>query len=443
MRTNCCQYQNCFPLLALLVSSLQCTWLIEVYNSNIFLEDIALQDTSSQPRWRRVPNRATPGKPLGVFVLKVQHAHEALLSLCVLNTFFNHGPQYPIRIFADEEPASNTTIPDLQGINPLVDLQVVVDKEQRWKRLPPELSESERAEIQASCTVQSCTTRMNQIGYVYMGYWRYRVMAYEPSLKGFDYFISWDTDAYLTQPLQVDPFRILQQNNLTGFYVTDNSNYAFDQGIEESSSSVFGNSTQDRGYLNSPNSFPLYNRFGVTNHRSFYGYLFGGRLDFFRSPDFREFGRLMVPFTYRYRVDEQIVIAKAWSMMVPDLVWHFPSRGYRLGVFHNSDMDDQKLINCNKPPPSGAIVYNHTNLGVCYWVNPMLTGNPPMRYEYPGDFWFDEVDYFKYVQSLSALRNDEHSTAMLGFATCRCLPTQAFMGNKMLCPDPRSSRRSG
>ena len=42
----------------------------------------------------------------------------------------------------------------------------------------------------------------------------------------------------------------------------------------------------------------------------------------------------MVPFTYRYRVDEQIVIAKALRMTVPDLVWHLPSRGYRLAALH-------------------------------------------------------------------------------------------------------------
>jgi hypothetical protein len=395
------------------------------------MEDIVMQRGATiRPRPRREPDSKTMDKPLGVFVLKVQHAHEALLSLCVLNTFFNHGPQYPIRIFADEEPTSNTTVPDLQGINPLVDLQVVVDKEQRWKRLPPELSESERAEIQANCTVQSCTTRRIPMGYVYMGYWRYRLMAYEPSLEGFDYFISWDTDAYLTQPLQIDPFPILQQNNLTGFFVTDHSNNAFDQGIEETSNSVFGTSTQDRGYLNSPDTFPLYSKFGGTNHRSFYGYLFGGRLDFFRSPDFREFGRLMVPFTYRYRVDEQIVIAKAWSMMAPDLVWHFPSRGYRLGVFHYSMMDDQRLVHCDKPPPNGAIVHNHTDLGVCYWINPMLVGHHPVLYKFPGDFWFDKVNYFTFVPSLSGLRNDEHSKAMTGFATCSCLPTKAFMRNK-------------
>jgi len=266
-------------------------------------------------------------------------------------------------------------------------------------------------------------------------------MAYEKSLEDFDYFISWDTDAYLTQPLQVDPFRILQQHNLTGFYVMDNANNGFDQGIEEASTRVFGNSTQGRGYLNSPNTFPFYNRFGETNHRSFFGYLFGGRLDFFRSPDFREFSRLMVPFTYRYRVDEQqVVIAKAWSMMVPDLVWHLPSRGYRLGVFHYSDMDDQKLVNCGKPPPDGAVVHNHTDLGVCYWINPLLVGDDPLHYKYPGDFWFDEVDYFKFVQSLSVLRNDENSKAMSGFSSCHCLPTKAFMSTNKSCRDRNQSQ---
>ena len=424
MRSSC-RNQSWFPLVPLFVSALQCIWLLhEVYRGHTFVEDIVLQDAIIQPSLRLQPDSAPSDKPLGVFVLKVQDVHEALLSLCILDKFFNHGPKYAIRIFADEAPTSNTTVQDLQSINPLVDLQVVVDEEQRWKQLPPELSETERAEIQANCTVKACTTRKIPMGYVYMGYWRYRLMAYEKSLEGFDYFISWDTDAYLTQPLHVDPFRILQQNNLTGFFVTDNTNYAFDQGIEETSIRVYGNSTQGRGYLNSPNTFPLYDSVGVTNHRSFYGYLFGGRLDFLRSPDFREFGRLMVPFTYRYRVDEQIVIAKAWSMTVPDRVWHLPNRGYKLGVFHYSVMDDQRMVHCRKPPPEGAVVYNRTDFGLCYWINPMLVGEKAALLKFPGDFWFDKIDYFAFVPSLSTLRNDENSKAMSDFTMCRSLPTK-------------------
>ena len=261
---------NYLPLSLLLICSLQCLWLHEVYKSNTVLPEDAYIHIS---RLRHVPDditTTTDTKPMGVFVVKVQHAHEALLSICILNSFFNHGPQYPIRIFADEAPTSNTTLQQLQRINPLVDLQVVVDEEQRWKQLPPELSETERVEIQANCTVQSCTTAKYPIGYVYMGYWRYRLMAYEKSLEDFDYFISWDTDAYLTQPLQVDPFLILQQHNLTGFYIMDNSNNAFDQGIEEASNRVFGNSTQGRGYLNSLDTFPLHDSHGTTNHRSLF-----------------------------------------------------------------------------------------------------------------------------------------------------------------------------
>jgi hypothetical protein len=366
------------------------------------------------------------GKPSGVFVVKVQHAHEALQSLCILDKFFNHGPQYAIRIFADEPPTSNATLYELYNINPLVDLQLIVDEEQNYKKLPPELSESERAEIQGNCTVNECTTRRVRMGYVYMGYWRYRHMAYHDSLQGFEYFISWDTDAYLTQPLEHDPFQILHHNNLTGFFVTDFHSAQYDQGIEEAANRVFGNSTQGRGYLNSPDTFPFFNDGGRYSHRSFYGYLYGGRLDFFRSPEFREYSRLMVPYTYRYRVDEQVVIAMAWSMLAPDRVWHFPSRGYSLSVYHHSFLDDKQLVDCDKaPPPEGATVYNHTDLSFCYWINPMLPGVHPVTFQYPGYFWFDWVDYSKLIRSLLLLPgNDEDSKMASGFADCLCLPTK-------------------
>ena len=200
-------------ILLLLISLLQCITLYEVYNRRLFQGDFD-GDTHMPPLVPVVATSAhamtTSGKPLGVFVMKVQHVHEALRSVCILDRFFNHERQYAIRIFADEVPTSETIVQELQRINPFVDLQVIVDYEQRSKQLPAELSEVERAEIQANCTVDRCTTRQVRMGYVYMGYWRYRLMAYEPSLADFDYFISWDTDAYLTQPLEVDPFLILK-----------------------------------------------------------------------------------------------------------------------------------------------------------------------------------------------------------------------------------------
>ena len=119
------------PLLPLLVSVLQCTWfLYEVYCGHAFVENIVLQDPIIQPRLRLQQDSTSLDKPLGVFVLKVQHAHDALLSLCLLNTFFNHWPKYVIRIFAEEIPISNTTVQKLQGIYPLVvSTQIVVDAE--------------------------------------------------------------------------------------------------------------------------------------------------------------------------------------------------------------------------------------------------------------------------------------------------------------------------
>jgi len=75
-------------------------------------------------------------------VIKVIHAHGALRTICILDKFFNKGPRYPIRIFADIQP-SDSTVQRLKNINPLVDLQVIVNEEE-WKQLPEELSQEER-----------------------------------------------------------------------------------------------------------------------------------------------------------------------------------------------------------------------------------------------------------------------------------------------------------
>jgi len=392
------------------------------------VETVAGVSSPSQTEIPTIPTMEVGEQPKGVFVMKSGRVHEVQKTICLLDKFFNKGPKYAIRIFADEI-VSETTMEELRRINPLVDIQVIVDEE-KWKQLPDELSPDERAEIEARCTISSCTTAKCPMGYVYMGYWRYRRMAYEESLKDFEYFISIDGDAYLTKPWDVDPFRLLQGHNLTGFYVTDLQNYKFDQGIEETARIVFGNSTEGRGYLDSPQTFPLFND-GEFNHRSFYGYLYGGRLDFFRLPEFREFSRQMVPYTYRHRVDEQVVIAVAWGMIAPDRVWHLPSRGHRLGVYHHSFVDETILVNCNaNQPPPGATFFNDTTTGLCYWKNPGLTGSKPLTFQYPGWFWAREnwFEHDNLVRSLLVSDEVDNATASQIAASnwekCLCQPTK-------------------
>jgi len=317
---------------------------------------------------------------------------------------------------------------ELEKINPLVDLQVIVD-EVKWRQLPDEFSPVEKEAMAANCTIESCTTHKIYIGYVYMGYWRYRGMAYEESLQDFDYFITLDGDAYLTRPWDFDPFQLLHDNNLTGFFVTDFSNYGFDDGIEETAYAVFGKSLEGRGYLNSNDTFPFFDRDGKFNHRSIYGYFFGGRLDFFRLPEFREFSRRMVKYTYDSRVDEQVVIGMGWSMLAGDRVWHLPTRGYRLGVYHQSTVDDEILVNCfTKPPPEGAPVFNDTERGFCYWSNRGIPSIAPDWYPFPQ--YAREASLANYndlVRSLLAARGDDAETTRnleASWEECYCQPTK-------------------
>lgn len=339
---------------------------------------------------------------LGVFVVKVTEADQALQSLCILDRFFNQGPKYPIRVFVDR-PTSNDTLHKLAKINPHVDLQVFIDTEERWMQFPPELNAFEKEVLEKECTATECTVRKVHQGYVYMGYWRYRRMAYEDSMQGFKFFISWDSDTYLIEPMKHDPFLIMEQNNLTGFTVNDCSSYNYDQGVVEVAKRCFGADIEGRGYLNTPETFPFFRReSGKFIHRSFYGYVFGGRLDFFRTPAFREYSRQMVPFTYHYRVDEQPVIAMAWSMLAPDTVWHLPSRGYNLGVYHHSFVDFEQYVPCERvPPPIGAKYVNHTDPPLCYWVNPLRTGFKTLDFQYPGTFPQNYVDYVALMRSLN------------------------------------------
>lgn len=248
-------------------------------------------------------------------------------------------------------------------------------------------------------------------------------MAFEPSLQEFDYFISWDVDAFLTQPLEFDPFQVMQENDLVGFFQTDSSSFKYDHGIVKNSEKVFGKPIfGQNGYLDSPRAYPIFDRYGKFTHRSMYGFVFGGRLDFFRAPKFLEFGYRMVPYTYRYRVDEQVIILTAWSMLAPDRVWHFTSHKYPLGVYHHSLLDDTQIVPCNTdPPPDDALVYN-TSQKFCYWVNPMEFGTTqPLKFRFEGFYWLHWVDYEQLVQSIMA-RSPVNSNRLLpSFQKCLCL----------------------
>jgi len=54
--------------------------------------------------------------------------------------------------------------------------------------------------------------------------------------------------------------------------MSDMSNEYYDQGILNVSRQVFGEVVKGKnGYLNTPDTFPLYDEKGKFNHRSFYG----------------------------------------------------------------------------------------------------------------------------------------------------------------------------
>jgi hypothetical protein len=83
-------------------------------------------------------------------------------------------------------------------------------------------------------------TQSATLGYVYMGYWRYMVMADEEALREYDYFVSIDADAYLTMRNMPDPFETMSTNDLVGIFTIpayQTGNIA--TGIQEAVEQVF------------------------------------------------------------------------------------------------------------------------------------------------------------------------------------------------------------
>lgn len=299
------------------------------------------------------PSLQSHRRPNGVFVMKVSRAEHATKTLCTLNRFFKSTKKYPIRLFVDYE-YTNKTLEALKTHVNGADLQIIVDTVS-WRQLPPEINETWQTNVLENCKnfstpeIAVCSQMKVSLAYIYMGYWRYMKMAYEPSLEQFEYFVSIDADAFLTQPIP-DPFKIMSDNNLTGiFNVEIHQRGRIQTGIQEAAESIFSFEQRRSRYLDTPeyqwfNDKARWHRDGQ-GPPAFYGYFFGGRLDLFRNDRYKEFARQVVPYTYVYRTDEQGVMSVAWALLAEnDKVWHLPYHGYDMGIYHQGFVDQSQIV---------------------------------------------------------------------------------------------------
>lgn len=328
-------------------------------------------------------------KPKGVFIFKVQRAEQACRTICTLTRFLNNDNEtrYPIRIFADYNYTDETLRHVREVAGDGVDVKVIVDT-QRWRDFPSTLTSKERAAALQECEEHPspdrdprCTKMKVRLGYVYMGYWRYHTMGYEDTLTEFEYFVSLDADAYLTQERMPDPFKLMADHNLTGiFNIEAYQAGSIATGIQTSAEAVVPLREERRKrYLNSPN-YTFFDESGtwgyggragspskssaISRFPSIWGCFYGGRLDFFRTEPYREFARLMTPYTYIYRTDEQPVIGVAWSLLADnDRVWYLPKRGIEMGVYHHGWIDNSEILRIPRSPDgdNGQVVQETNN----------------------------------------------------------------------------------
>lgn len=328
-------------------------------------------------------------RPKGVFIIKTKKAQQACRTICTLTSFFNGDTanNYPIQIFTEQNytPAILAELQSYAGPN--VTVTIIVDSE-RWKELPPTLTPAEREQVLSHCInmttpdIAKCTTTKWPLSYVYMGYWRYMLMQYEPSLEDFDYFVTVDADAYFTQPFP-DPFRLMDDNSLTGIFNVDlYQNAPIDTGIQETAEQLFSLKERQNTFLDNPRNryFDQDGRWWnqQNRHPSIWGNFFGGRLDFFRQKRYLEFARRMVPYTYTFRTDEQAVIAVAWALMgVGPKVWFLSQRNISMGVYHQGWVDQHQVVRreavAEPVSPTGASIAPSKRSANTseYWLNTM------------------------------------------------------------------------
>jgi GR25 family glycosyltransferase involved in LPS biosynthesis len=299
----------------------------------------------------------------GVFIMKVERVEQAVKALCSLTHFFKDYDKYDIRIFVDYPDTMNVTglMQDEyygggRGGGTLI--QVIHDE--KWMKLPGRLlSPSDTEEISnifcrnlTTPSIASCSTLNVKLNTLYSYLWSYYYIGEEPSLQEYEYFVMLDAEAYLTQPI-LDPFKLLQDHDLVGFFDIEAYQLGdISKGVQETAERVFTLEERRNRYLDTPNT-QFFDNQGVWNSLgnetskkpSVWTHFYGGRLDFFRTPRYKDFARRMIPYLYKYRVDKQAVIGAAWALLADnDRVWYLPKRGIHLGIYHRGWVDNRETI---------------------------------------------------------------------------------------------------
>lgn len=319
------------------------------------------------PETRGMNNRSKTEKPKGVFVYKVSDVENVLPSLCMLTLYFNGHAKYPVRIFADADESHLSKRVKRAGGG--ADVQIHIDHKS-WRDVP-DLGGHDAAEkarrrhnVFKHCDdgdsgKMICATLPTPIGYIHMGYWRYRGFQFEPLLQPFDYFISLDADAFATSPWPLDPFQVMHDNRLTGiFNILAYQSGPNAEGVSETVKRNFQLSDRRNRFLDSP-SYSFFDDDGEWGGENFHtpkqrsagvnpsiwGNFYGGRLDFFRSSKFLDFTSEMVYHTYLSRTDEQPIIAAAWALLTNMTdVWYLPAHNINLNIWHHNWRDNTEIL---------------------------------------------------------------------------------------------------
>jgi len=333
-------------------------------NSNLTISPTLLNNTTTkEKKFFRYDNVA--------IVTKIHGPHQWKLvvqSMCLLHFAYNNQVLYDIIVFT-AEPIPKEYIESLQKMLAPANVSIVIDNRGLQEEIAA-LTPARYKNFMERCNVSSpknltwfsnCRGELNGYGkpirlaYAWQAEFRSMHIWHHPSLVDYKYMLWLDTDGFCTKPWKNDPVEYFIKNN--GIIMFDH----FPQGqapgrIQPLILKAFNASVcylrlnKQKGHLERTliHDDTVNSVCGNQPIPNIHGFFHITNLDFYRSQPVKHGLETLIGDCFLCRSpDDQLSVTIPAAIFEPERSWEMRSKGFKLDVFHNFELDGIDRV---KPP---------------------------------------------------------------------------------------------
>lgn len=280
--------------------------------------------------------------------------------VCVFNAAYNrHAGYYDIVVFSTL-PWSEFEVKALQGVAQPANLTVVVDsppledvlalmteEEVRFLKKRCKCAYNETLTWFHHCTEEQGDTV--NVGYSWQSEFRAYHLWKEPVLEKYKYMIWMDSDALATKMWDIDPMKLMVENDLVVMF--DNIRGSTHRDVipklmQAYNQSICNTKITDEGYFKATHCSVDKSR--RSSKPLIHGFHHITNMDFYRSERTMHFLKLMVgDYKFSRKFDDQMAVTLPALMDAGNRSWSYDKKGLNFEIFHNGKQDGRKKVRYN------------------------------------------------------------------------------------------------